>query len=313
MKASPARSSRQIPLDFYSAPARPFVKWAGGKGTLVGEISKRLPPPKTFTRYVEPFVGAGALFFRVREHWRHLPCRIADNNSPLITAYLALRDRVDEVIAALRLHERKHSKEYYYAVRKLLPQDAAEQAALFIYLNRTCYNGLWRVNRRGEFNVPFGRYRNPRILDQENLRRVSAALSRVEILCCDFEQAVADCERGSFVYLDPPYHPLSPTSNFTAYTAGGFGSDQQLRLARVFELLAKRGAFVILSNSDTLFIRKLYRALRPRPNLDPVWVPRAINSKGEARQRIKELLIYSRKVAQPGGYLNNPPEGRKKV
>ena len=168
-----------------------------------------------------------------------------------------------------------------------------ERAARFIYLNRTCYNGLWRVNRSGKFNVPLGRYKNPRIIDEDNLRRVSVALQGVEVVCQDFEEAVGGRGPGDLIYFDPPYLPLSATSRFTAYTSEGFDLDAQERLARVFQLLSRDGAFVILSNSDVEPVHRLYRNLFPRPVLDRVRVSRSINSNGGRRGAIGELLIYS--------------------
>ncbi|MGH9459620.1 MAG: DNA adenine methylase [Vicinamibacteria bacterium] len=273
--------------------ARPFLKWAGGKAQLIDEIVKRLPLDDEPVRYVEPFLGGGAVFFWMRQNLPYVPCRIADRNAALVETYRVVRDSLDALIAALRAHAQRHSPEHYYAVRRNQPADDVERAARFIYLNRTCYNGLWRVNRDGRFNVPLGRYDNPRILDELNLRRVSGALQGVEILCKDFEDAVYGCGPGDWIYFDPPYQPLSPTSRFTAYTPGGFDLDSQRRLARVFELLNREGAFVILSNSDVEPVPRLYEKLVPRPVLDRVRVARSINSKGDRRGVINELLIYS--------------------
>jgi DNA adenine methylase len=273
---------------------RPFLKWAGGKATLVEEIAKRVPPTETFTRYVEPFVGGGAFFFWIHHELPLLTCRIADRNPLLTNTYIVVRDAVDELISALQVYAKKHSSEHYYEVRQSNPTDPVERAALFIYLNRTCYNGLWRVNRRGEFNVPLGKYTKPKIVDERNLRLVSRTLRDVEILCVDFEDAVSDCGRDDLIYFDPPYQPLSTTSRFTAYTPEGFGREEQERLARVFETLRKKDAFVILSNSDAEIVRSLYRVLSPKPMLDRVRVLRSINSKAGGRGAIDELLIYGR-------------------
>jgi DNA adenine methylase len=292
------REPRAPGARFTSVP-RPFLKWAGGKGQVLDEIVKRLPLDNGLVRYVEPFLGGGAVFFWMRQNLPHVPCRIADRNAALVDTYCVVRDAVDELIAALRPHAQRHSAEHYYAVRRNQPADEVERAARFIYLNRTCYNGLWRVNRGGRFNVPLGRYKNPRILDEPNLRRVSSALQGVEILCKDFEEAVSGCGSGDWIYFDPPYQPLSPTSRFTAYTPGGFDLDSQKRLARVFELLNREGAFVILSNSDVEPVPRLYEKLVPRPILDRVRVARSINSKGNRRGVINELLIYSATRNQP--------------
>ena len=238
-------------------------------------------------------MGGGALFFWIRHKLPSLPCRIADRNASLINTYQVARDAVEELIAALRHHAETHSAEHYYAVRKNDPSDVVERAARFIYLNRTCYNGLWRVNRGGKFNVPLGRYKNPRILDEDNLRRVSTALQGVEMICQDFEEAVRGGGQGDLVYFDPPYQPLSPTSRFTAYTSEGFDLDAQKRLAQVFQLLDRNGAFVILSNSDVDPVRQLYQNLVPRPILDRVQVSRSINSNGGQRGAVNELLIHT--------------------
>ena len=283
-----------VPRQAQSTTApRPFLKWAGGKKQVLEAIVKHLPSDKELVRYVEPFVGGGALFFWVRHNFPHLPCRIADRNGSLINAYQVARDAVEELVAALKPHAHRHSAEHYYAVRRSEPADAVARAARFIYLNRTCYNGLWRVNRDGQFNVPLGRYRNPRILDEHNLRRVSEALQGVEILCKDFEEAVRGCGPGDWVYLDPPYQPLSPTSRFTAYTSEGFGLDAQERLAQVFQRLSRDGALVILSNSDAPPVRRLYRSLVPRPVVARVQVSRSINSNGGRRGAVSELLIHT--------------------
>jgi DNA adenine methylase len=281
--------------------ARPFLKWAGGKAQLIDEIVQRLPLDEEPFRYVEPFLGGGAVFFWMRQNLPHVPCRIADRNAALVDTYRVVRDSVDELIAALRPHAQSHSSEHYYAVRRDQPADEVERAARFIYLNRTCYNGLWRVNRGGRFNVPLGRYQNPRILDEPNLRRVSGALQGVEILCQDFEEAVSGGGPGDWVYFDPPYQPLSPTSRFTAYTPSGFDLDSQKRLARVFQRLNREGAFVILSNSDVEPVTRLYEKMVPRPILDRVQGARAINSKGDRRGVINELLISSATRDRPRG------------
>ena len=269
----------------------PFVKWAGGKATLVGEISERIPRGTSYRRYVEPFVGAGAMFFWIRRSMPSLTCQIGDSNGELMSAYLAIRDQVDALIAKLETHASMHSREHYYAVRKKVPSGPAERAARFIYLNRTCYNGLYRVNRRGEFNVPMGRYENPRIANRENLLAVSSALQGVDVRRADFEVITNDCGPDDLVYLDPPYHPASETSHFTSYTREGFGAEEQRRLALTFEKLARRGATVILSNSRSDLIRELYGALEPKARIGEVEVARHINSKAANRGPVAELLI----------------------
>lgn len=270
----------------------PFVKWAGGKKGLVGEIAERIPRQRSYRRYLEPFVGAGAMYFWIRRSFPEIRCIIGDSNDELINAYQAIRDCVEEVLAKLETHTMMHGEAHFYAVRRSEPHSPAERAARFIYLNRTCYNGLYRVNRKGRFNVPMGRYANPKIADRENLLAVAAALESTDVRCCDFEGITAECAHGDLVYLDPPYDPLSATSNFTSYTREKFQRSEQERLAEAFAAMASRGATVILSNSDTELVRDLYTRLTPRPVIEEVEVPRSINSKARSRGKIKELLIY---------------------
>ncbi len=277
-----------------SAPdPRPFVKWAGGKGSLVSDITARIPRGRSFRRYLEPFVGAGALFFWMRRSFPGLECLVADSNQELINAYRSIRDDVDRLLTKLETHQVLHSREHYYNVRRAAPREPTERAARFVYLNHTCYNGLYRVNRRGAFNVPIGRYDRPRIVDRENLLAVATALRGVAIEAADFELVTEGAGPGDLIYFDPPYHPVSETSTFTSYTAGGFGVDEQRRLARVFEKLSRRGAFVILSNSSSELVTELYESLDPRPRIDDVEMPRAINAKAKSRGPVPELLIYS--------------------
>ncbi len=284
---------RVLDIGLTAPDPHPFVKWAGGKGSLVSEITARIPRGRTFRRYVEPFVGAGALFFWMRRSFPGLECLIADSNEELINAYRAIRADADRVVTKLETHQVLHSREHYYNVRRAAPRELAERAARFIYLNRTCYNGLYRVNRRGAFNVPIGRYDQPRIVDRENLLAVATALLGVAVEAADFEAVTEGAGPGDLLYFDPPYHPLSETSSFTSYTAGGFGIDEQQRLSRVFEKLSRRGAFVILSNSSSNLVRELYESLVPRPRIDEVEVVRSINSKAKARGPVRELLIHS--------------------
>lgn len=288
--------SYPVSVELSHPDPHPFVKWAGGKGSILGEIAARIPRHRSYRRYVEPFVGAGAVLFWIRRSFPPLECRIGDSNEELVNAYLSIRDDVERVIAKLETHQLLHGKEHYYAVRRASPHDSAERAARFIYLNRTCYNGLYRVNRKGRFNVPMGRYQSPRIVDRENLLAVSTSLEGVEISHGDFESLTASCGPGDLVYLDPPYDPISATSRFTSYTSDGFGVEEQRRLARVFRELVGRKATVILSNSDTPLVRQLYEELDPRPAIDEVAVARAINSNARGRGPIQELLICSREI-----------------
>jgi len=260
---------------------RPPIKWVGGKGQLIPQFEPLFP--RRFGGYHEPFFGGGAVFFRL------LPERavLIDKNPELINFYLVLRDRLDDLIA----HARRHRNEagYYYEIRGMDPDrmDPVARASRFLYLNRTAFNGLWRVNRRGKHNVPFGRYKNPKIADEESLRAAAEALKRAEILLDDFGRVLDFARPGDFVYLDPPYHPVSETARFTRYTAEDFGPEDQARLAGVFRELDRRGCLVMLSNSDTEFIRGLYRGYDVRT----VRARRAINSKAERRGPVSELVI----------------------
>lgn len=260
---------------------KPPVKWAGGKGQLLAQFEPFFPVK--FNVYHEPFVGGGAVFFHL------LPERavLIDNNPELINFYLVVRDRLEELICDVRKH--RNEAEYYYKIRAMDPEpmEAVARASRFLFLNKTGYNGLWRVNRRGKHNVPFGRYRNPKIADEENLRLVSKALRRTEILLGDFSKVLCFAKAGDFVYFDPPYHPLSATANFTNYTAGSFGAEDQKRLAVVFKELDRRGCLVMLSNSDTPFIHQLYRGF----DIQNVYAKRAINCRAEGRGPISELVI----------------------
>jgi len=233
--------------------------------------------------YIEPFVGGGAVYF----HLLPLVAILIDNNPELINFYIIVRDELHALLADLEKH--KNNKEYYYSIRALDPDkmDAVSRASRFLYLNKTGYNGLWRVNKKGKHNVPFGRYKNPRIVDEENLLQVSRALQYTEIILGDFSKALDFASPGTFIYLDPPYHPLSETANFTSYTSNSFGADDQRRLAEVFKQLDERGCKVMLSNSDTPFIRELYKGY----DIKVVYARRAINCYAEKRGPISELVI----------------------
>jgi DNA adenine methylase len=265
-----------------TTPARPFLKWAGGKGQLLEQLRPLLPPGAA-GRYYEPFVGGASLFFALRRR-RAL---LSDVNRELVDCYRAVRDEVEAVIVALAEH--RYDETHYYRVRAIDPETLplARRAARTIFLNKTGYNGLYRVNRSGKFNVPMGRYRSPSFCDPANLRACSAALGGVKLEVRDFEEAVLSARFGDFVYFDPPYVPASATSDFTSYAAGGFGPEEQERLAKVFEALASRGVRVMLSNSDTPAVRALYRGFR----IDVVLAPRSINSKGGQRGKVSEVVV----------------------
>ena len=275
----------------------PFIKWAGGKAQLLSQFEPYLPCE--LARYIEPFVGGGAMFFHLYNQGRLAgkEAVLIDSLEELINAYRVVQGQVEVLIDALQVHERhKLDAEYYYQVRGWDRSDdydertAVQRAARFVYLNRTCYNGLYRVNRRGQFNVPFGRYRNPRVCDAQNLRAVHHALQGVSLLVGDFNRCLEVAKRGDLVYLDPPYHPLSDTANFTSYTPADFGIEDQRRLAGLFRELDRRGCRVMLSNSATDLVRELYYGYRQVE----VWANRAISSRGDGRGAIAELLVMNR-------------------
>jgi DNA adenine methylase len=262
----------------HGAELAPFLKWAGGKRQLLDAILRRVPDP--IDTYYEPFLGGGAVFFALSNRNTFRKAVISDRNSDLIDTYRGIRDHVEEVIRLLG--KMPYDRDFYYREREKNPSllSRAERAARIIYLNRTCYNGLYRVNRRGRFNVPFGRYKQPTILDEPLLKRVS-------IRKADFSRAVAKAGPADFVYFDPPYYPLSDTACFTAYDNCPFGPEEQERLARLIRDLKNRRVRALLSNSDVKGTRKLYRGLR----LERVLANRPINSRADRRGPITELLV----------------------
>jgi DNA adenine methylase len=270
--------------------AKPIVKWAGGKTKLLPEIL--LDVPKRIRTYVEPFAGGAALFFKLASEPR---CRFAravlvDQNPELVACYRTVQKNVDRVIEELHtLADDPARKELYYRLRDepTAGMPAARRAARFVFLNRTGYNGLWRVNAAGKFNVPYGRYKNPRIVDVDRLRAAARALDGAEILEGDFSLATRELGDGDFVYFDPPYVPVSRTASFTAYASKGFGPTDQERLAAELRRLAKRGVHAVLSNADTKETRRLYEGLAHRV----VRAARAINSDATKRGEIAELLV----------------------
>lgn len=272
---------------------RPFLKWAGGKDQLLPRLSERLPVD--FDRYFEPFVGGGALFFHLHRMGFRGSAYLSDLNEELIIAYQTIRDSVDELIVELRSGRYKRDSKTFYKIRGRDREAAwyevssVKRTARMIYLNKTCYNGLYRVNSRGQFNVPYGRYKRPTICHSRNLRAVSKALQNVTLQCVDFAEAVKEAGDGDFVYFDPPYQPVSTTANFTSYTAGGFGEVEQLRLAQVFRELDERDCMVLESNSDTPKIRDLY----PSESfiVEEVRAKRAISCDPSGRGFVTELLI----------------------
>jgi DNA adenine methylase len=268
----------------------PFLKWAGGKSALLSQYQPFFPTK--FGRYFEPFTGSGAVFFHLRGLGLPQEYFLSDINDELINLYCVVRDHLDELVTALRIHKESHSKEHYYAVRALDRGgldgvSSVERAARMIYLNRTCFNGLWRVNSKGQFNVPMGKYSNPAILDVVRLSRASYALQGVQIRNASFQSAVADAQKDDFVYFDPPYVPVSTTSSFTGYASNDFGEQDQRALADVFRDLHNRGCSVMLSNSDMPLVHQLYRDFP----IHTVQTVRRINSHGEKRGEVSEVLI----------------------
>jgi DNA adenine methylase len=265
--------------------ARPFLKWAGGKGRLLSQYEPFLPT--TIDTYYEPFLGGGAMFFHLVGRARRAV--LGDINPELVNVYCCVRDRVETLIRHLWDHQRRHNPDYYYQVRQRQNlRSPVERAARLIYLNKTCYNGLYRENSQGHFNVPVGNYKNPTICDPSLLRAASAALQTAEIHTFSFEMLLErSISSGDFVYFDPPYHPLSSTSSFTGYSRYGFTGADQERLAAVFRTLISQGQRVMLSNSDCEFIRELYQGF----TMHPILAARAINSRAGRRGKISELLI----------------------
>jgi DNA adenine methylase len=278
------RAARTIsePIRRYRIP-RPFLKWVGGKGQLLLELRRSYPA--RCGRYHEPFIGGGAVFFDLEPD----DAIISDANEELISCYRVVQNDVEALIVALQEHV--YEKEHYYAVRELDPAalDPVERAARTIYLNRAGFNGLYRVNSAGKFNVPFGRYKNPLICDADNLRGCAGALSGIEIRERSFEGVLDVARRGDFVYFDPPYIPVSDTAYFTAYQKHGFGMTNQEKLAQVFEELAGRGVKVMLSNSDVPWIHERYARFAVRV----VKANRFVNSNSRRRGPVGEVVVTS--------------------
>ena len=300
-----ARAAHGARGEGHPPAARPFLKWAGGKTQILEALISR--SPREVDTYYEPFVGGGAMFFGLLAEPEIAPRRavLNDLNEDLVAAYQTVRDRVELLISALdRLATSYLAADadgraaFFYEQRAHAAEGPVERTARLIFLNKTCFNGLYRVNRRGEFNVPHGRYANPRILDEAGLRDASAALHNVEITCSDFGEALRAPQEGDFVYLDPPFEPLSRTSSFTGYTQGSFSRGEQQRLKWSVDDLTARGVHVMLSNSPHDFIRGLYSADRgpldgTRYRIDGTPARRAINSRGDGRGAIEELIVMN--------------------
>ena len=266
----------------------PFLKWAGGKRQLISQMDKFFP--KNYNKYIEPFIGGGAVFF----HLLPETSIISDNNPDLINCYNVIKEDVEGLIKSLKKH--KYEKDYYYDIRaldrdqnKYAELSDIEKASRSIYLNKSGYNGLYRVNSKGFFNVPFGRHKNPKICDEENLRKVSQVLKNVKIYLGSFEICLNFAEKGDFVYLDPPYFPLSDTALFTSYTKDIFDKSSQLKLFNAFKELNERGCYIMLSNSYSEFILNLYKDFK----IITLKAKRNINSNSQKRGLINVVLILN--------------------
>jgi DNA adenine methylase len=265
-----------------------LIKWAGGKKQLLEQFKKFFP--KQIKRYFEPFVGGGTIaIYLLKTHPEIEKIYLSDINEELVLTYNIVKTNIDELIALLKEYKLKHSKEFYYQIRaedvtKLTP---IKIVARFIYLNRTCFNGLYRVNSKGQFNVPIGSYKNPAICNEEDLREISKLLQKDDITVNEFYNAVKEAKKGDFIYFDPPYYPLKKGKSFTRYTKGNVLEKEQEKLAETFKQLDKRGCKVMLSNSDTKFIKKLYKGY----NLHFVQATRMINCDATKRGKINEVVI----------------------
>lgn len=269
----------------------PMLKWVGGKRQLLSDIVPMID--KKCSMYVEPFVGGGAVLFSTQPK----KAIINDYNTELINVYKTVRDNLDQLLDKLKVHEEKNSSDYYYEVRALDREvefkrlSNIDKAARIIYLNKTCYNGLYRVNSAGHFNSPYGRYKSPNIVNEAVLRAISKYFNdnEIKILNGDYKDALKGLDKGSFVYLDPPYMPISTSSSFTGYTEGGFGYDSQVELKEECDKLSRQGIRFVQSNSDCEEIRELYRCYK----IKTVKAKRSINSVAKKRGEINEVLIYN--------------------
>jgi len=270
------------------------VKWAGGKRSILRDLLHYVP--SRLTNYYEPFLGGGALYLGVCERTSQFTAFLSDTNKELINAYTVVKERPEDLISSLSILQREYyassnKKNYYYEKRSWQPHHPVASAARLIFLNRTCYNGLYRVNSNGQFNVPFGDYKRPLLANSERIRSLSDTFraTNAHVKCINYREAVVSCGEGDFVYFDPPYNPTSKTSSFTDYTPNGFSENDQRELAIIFSKLAKRGCHVLLSNSDTPLIRELYRDF----SLRSIQVSRPINSVGTGRKGFKELIVFA--------------------
>jgi DNA adenine methylase len=275
-----------------SVAPKPFVKWAGGKRQLLPVITSHIP--NKFERYFEPFLGGGAVFFSLVPKERKSKWFVSDLNYDLMLSYMTIRDKVKELVSSLENHAQSYSKNqsvYYYKIREANPKGDIDRVSRLIFLNKTCFNGLYRVNSKGKFNVPVGRYVNPNIVNKENLFEVSKVLQSkdISIKCQDFEDALKGVGHGDFVYLDPPYQPVSSTASFTSYTDSDFDFSDQKRLFTKFKSLDKKGVKILLSNSKSDEIIELFKEFSD--GIIPINANRFINSVSQKRTGHTELLI----------------------
>jgi DNA adenine methylase len=286
-----AGHDNEVPVE-----ACPVVKWAGGKARLLDRLLTRLPEGR-FATYAEPFCGGGAMFFRLASYERPLfnQAILADKNAELVALYTAIKEEVEPLVTRLGAYQDDHYRrdaearsEHFYEVREQTPTTNVERGARLLFLNKTCFNGLWRVNASGRFNVPFGKYTKPRILDAGALRAAHAALQKATILHTDFAEVTKKLKKGDFAYFDPPYMPVSKTANFTAY-ASPFGFDEQERLARELAILHKRGVRAMLSNAATSQLAQLYKG--HDFHVKKIHAARAINSDPSKRGVVEELVV----------------------
>ena len=303
-----ARSTRYMKSE--EKTVKPFLKWAGGKGQLLKEIAQYYPfDDAAITKYAEPFVGGGAVLFDRLSRYDINEVYISDINAELINTYRIVKDKINELIALLSKYQSEYiplntdARKGYYSVKRdrfnVLKvngneQENIEKAALMIFLNKTCFNGLYRVNKKGLFNVPMGSYKNPLICNENNLRAVSEKLQKVKIVCGDYKKSADFIDENTFVYFDPPYRPITDTASFTAYTENQFNDDEQIKLARFVDAMHRKGAKIVVSNSDPKnantdddFFEIIYATHR----IKRVEATRMINCNSEARGKIKELLI----------------------
>ncbi len=280
---------------------RPFIKWAGGKGNIIPEYEKIGLLNIEFNDYYEPFLGGGAMFFYL---WKKGKIKkkayLSDINKDLIDAYATIKNNLEQLLAQLSMVKDKYEREDYYKFRKeynslklmktLTEEQRIKKTALFIYLNKTCFNGLYRENKKGEFNVPFGKYKAPTIYNEYNLRAVSKALEDAILRVLDFEDAVYTAKEGDFVYFDPPYMPISPTANFTSYHQKDFTLEDQKRLAKTIRKLSSKNVKILLSNAYHPTVKAIYESI-PNIHFFEILAPRFINSNGNGRGAIKEYAL----------------------